>query len=96
MFFGIVQDFKKDIDNIPLTSEFFIINMKDIPYLDQSGLYALEDSIFYLKQKNITTLVVNPNKQPLLLMKKTDIVPNLIAEENIFLTIDKAIDFAKK
>jgi SulP family sulfate permease len=58
--------------------------MEKVPYLDQSGLYTLEDITLNLRQKDIQVLFVGVQKQPLYLLKKIKIVPDLIPAKDIY------------
>ena len=50
-------------------------------YMDQSGLYAMEDMLQNLKKKNIDVLFVNLLKQPRYMMERIGIIPDFISEE---------------
>jgi SulP family sulfate permease len=64
--------------------------MSKVPYIDQSGLFALEDVIMELSQKGIKTLVVGVQSQPLYLMKSIGIVNTLVPAEQVFDTFKEA------
>jgi SulP family sulfate permease len=53
-------------------------------YMDQSGLYAMEDMIQELKTKNIEVRFVNLLKQPRYMMERIDIIPDFIPETHIY------------
>ena len=58
--------------------------MDRVHYMDQSGLYALEDVLIELCQKKITSLVVGLNDQPRYLVSSIGILKSLIPEDYIF------------
>lgn len=58
--------------------------MDRVPYIDQSGLYALEDVLLELEKNDIHVLIVDIQQHPLYLMQSIDIIPDLIPEEHIF------------
>jgi SulP family sulfate permease len=58
--------------------------MDRVPYIDQSGLFALEDVLMDLSQQNILPLMVGIQSQPKYLMKSIGIVGQLIPEEHTF------------
>ncbi len=93
LFFGMVQEFKELIEQIPKDTKYVIINMTDVPYIDQSGLYAIEDNILSLEGQNIQTLMVAPQEQPVFLMKKIDLIPSLMPKKNIFSSVEEAKKF---
>jgi SulP family sulfate permease len=53
-------------------------------YMDQSGLYAMEDVLQDLRKKNIQIFFVSLLKQPRYMMERIDIIPDLISEDYIF------------
>jgi SulP family sulfate permease len=53
-------------------------------YMDQSGLYAMEEVLQGLVQKGVTVLFVNLLEQPRYLMEGIDIIPELVPEDHIF------------
>ena len=55
-----------------------------MPYIDQSGLYALESVISDLILKDKRVFLVGLNDQPKDLMEKANIIPNLIPRQQIF------------
>ena len=84
LFFGYTSEFQALAKQIPETASHLILRMDKVPYIDQTGLYALEDVLLDLESKNIHTLIIAPQKQPLMMLRKIDIVPDLVSEEHIF------------
>ena len=84
LFFGSTSDFQALSKQIPNTASAVVIRMANVSYIDQSGLYAMEDVIIDLCSQGKTVLMVNIPEQPKYMLKRIDIIPNLIAEEQIF------------
>ena len=61
-----------------------IIRMKEVPYIDQSGVFVLEEAILELRMKGVIVLMAGVQPQPFDMMKKIDIIPGLISEERLF------------
>jgi SulP family sulfate permease len=57
--------------------------MDQVPLIDQSGLYTLEDIVFDLEQRGTQVLLVNLQKQPMDKLRSIDIIPDLVAEEHL-------------
>ncbi len=93
IFFGSTNDLQLLSAQVPRSSKYVIIRMDRVPYIDQSGLYALEDILIDLKDKEIEILFVGVQKQPEYLMRKIEIIPNLIAEENSFKTFKECLEW---
>lgn len=95
LFFGYTNEFTVLASKIPESASHTIIRMSRVPYIDQSGLYALEEVLLKLKNNGIEPLIVGLNKQPRYLMEKIDIIPDLVPEEHIFTYFKDAMGFVR-
>lgn len=95
LFFGTTSDFQQLANQIPDTASTVIIRMGRMQYMDQSGLYALEDVLIDLRKSDINVLFVDVLRQPRYMMERVDIIPDLIPKENIFITFDECLDWVK-
>ncbi|MFT4568232.1 MAG: SulP family sulfate permease [Saprospiraceae bacterium] len=93
LFFGSTSDFQQLSKQIPDTASTVIIRMGKVPYMDQSGLYALEDILVDLKKDGKNVLLVNIQKQPKYMMERIDILPDLIPEEHTFRNFKKCLNW---
>lgn len=84
LFFGSTSDFQQLALQIPDTAQAVIIRLDRMPYMDQSGLYAMEDMLQDLRKKNIQVVFVGLLKQPRYMMERIDIIPDLVSNEYIF------------
>ena len=84
IFFGSTSFIQILAKQIPSSASHVIIRMDRVPYIDQSGLFVLEDVLLELEKNEIHVLLVDIQNQPLYLMKSIDIVPDLIPETHIF------------
>ena len=84
LFFGYINDFQALVSEIPSTASHVIIRMDRVPYMDQSGLFAMEDVLTEMWSKKITPLFIHIEEQPRLLMERIDIIPDLVPESQIF------------
>ena len=84
IFFGSTSHFREMAKQIPETANYVVLRMEKVPYIDQSGLYVIEDILLDLEKKNIKHLLVGVQNQPAYLMQSIDIIPDLIPEEHIF------------
>ena len=96
LFFGFTSEFQQLSKQIPDSANTIIIRMDRMPYMDQSGLYALEDMLVSLRESDKTVLFVNPQSQPRFMMERIDIIPDLIGTDKIFETFDACIQWIKK
>ena len=91
LFFGSTSDFQQLYKQIPETATTVVLRLGRMQYMDQSGLYAMEDMIQDLKAKNIEVLFVNVLKQPRYMMERIDIIPDFIPEEHIYSSFNACI-----
>ena len=88
LFFGSTSNFQDLTKQIPKEAEYVIIRMGRMPYMDQSGLYAMEDAIMDLVNSNKKVLMVNVLQQPKYMLERIDIIPDLISKKCIFNSFD--------
>ncbi|WP_242092531.1 SulP family inorganic anion transporter [Aestuariivivens sediminicola] len=84
LFFGSTSDFQQLAKQIPDSAKAVIIRTGRMQYIDQSGLYALEDVLVDLEKSGIMVLLVGLLKQPRYMMERIDIIPDLVSEEHVF------------
>ena len=96
LFFGFTSHFKDQIKTLPDDIKTLIIRMDRVPYMDQSGLYALEEIIFDLRKEGVEVLLVGLREQPCDLLKAVDVIPDLVPEEDVFETIEDTFDYVRK
>ena len=95
LFFGSNSEFQELSEQIPRTVSTVVIRADLMQYMDQSGLYTLEDVLFDLKKLGITVLFVAVLPQPQYMMERVGIIPELIPEEHIFETFEECLKWIK-
>ncbi|WP_452224866.1 SulP family inorganic anion transporter [Lacinutrix chionoecetis] len=95
LFFGSTSDFQALSLQIPITAKTVILRLGRMQYMDQSGLYAMEDMLQELKKNNITVLFVGLLKQPRYMMERIDIIPDFIPNEHIFKDFKSCLKWVK-
>ncbi len=95
LFFGSTSDFQNLSKQIPNNAKIVIIRMDRMPYLDQSGLYTMEDVLIDLIKNNITVLMVDVLTQPKYMMERIDIIPDLVPEHHLFKDFDTCLKWVK-
>jgi SulP family sulfate permease len=96
LFFGSTSEFQALTLQIPHTAQKVIMRLDRMQYMDQSGLYAMEDMIQDLQTKNVEVLFVGLLKQPRYMMERIDIIPDFIPESHIFENFDEAVVWIKE
>ena len=83
LFFGFASRFGDMVQALP-DIEVVVIRMDKVPYVDQSGLYAMEDAINDLQKQGIKVVFTDVHGQPRDLFEKVNLIPGLIEEEYCF------------
>ena len=95
VFFGATNELQALSRQLNEHATHLIIRMEKVPYIDQSGLYTLEDILLNLKQKGIGVSITGIQQQPLYLLKRIKIVPDLIAEKHLFNDFGACLEYHK-
>ena len=96
IFFGVAARILERINTIPEKAKVVIFRMKHVHYIDQSGLYALEEVIKEMQKSGIIVVFTMTQPQPLYLFKKNRLVPNIVPEKYLFKSIDECAEWLKK
>lgn len=96
IFFGSVTGFNKVMQDVPTDAKVVILRMKQVKYMDQSGIYAMETAIKELQDSGKLVLMTIIRPQPMYLLKKMNIIPDLVSEDNTFSTFEDCTEFLKK
>ncbi len=83
LFFGFASRFKDMLRALPEV-EVVIIRMDKVPYIDQSGLYAMEDAIMDLQSQGIKVVFTDVHGQPLDNLERFNLIPGLVEREFCF------------
>ena len=92
LFFGFAsafQDSAKKLQNIRIV----ILKMSGVPYIDQTGLYAMEEVIMDLKKRGVAVCIAGLQDQPHDMLMKIDLIPSLIPEEFLFSNFSECASF---
>ena len=84
LFFGSTSEFQQLAKQIPDDAQVIVIRMENMKYLDQSGLFVLEDILIDLCSKNTKVLLMGLSEQPRYMLENIDIIPDLISKDIIF------------
>ncbi|WP_340066365.1 SulP family inorganic anion transporter [Ascidiimonas aurantiaca] len=96
LFFGYTKDFQQLMATLPQTATHVIFDMENVPYIDQSGLFAFEDVLMELTRKQVTGIIVGIKEQPLYRLKSIDIVPDLVPENLIFSSLEECMAYVRE
>ena len=94
IFFGFASRFQQMTQALPEV-EVVIMRMRKVPYIDQSGMYAIEDALMALREKNVLVLITEIQEQPKDMLMRIGIVPGLIADQHLYDDFSSCIEDLK-
>ena len=86
MFFGFTSKFQELIKQLKGDAKILIIRMDKVPHIDQSGMYALEESITDLQKGQVVVVFTSLQPQPYDMLKRIGIIPLLVPDIHVFST----------
>lgn len=95
IFFGSITGFQRVMHDIPTDVKIVIIRMRRVPFMDQSGVYAMETAIKDLQAQGIQVLMTIIQPQPRYMLENHHIIPILIPKENTFETFEECTEYLK-
>ena len=95
IFFGFAPALQAMAESLP-DIRVVIFRMMDVPNIDQTGLYALEEVVLSLEKRNIAVVITGLQKQPYRMLQRINMVPGLIPENYIFDEIEGCIQWLRE
>ncbi|MEM7369076.1 MAG: SulP family inorganic anion transporter [Bacteroidota bacterium] len=83
LFFGFVSAFRENVAELS-DLHLLVIRMEKVPFMDQSGIYALEAAVDDLHEREVVVVLSGVNEETVALMKDMNITPDMIPERHIF------------
>ena len=96
VFFGSITRFKEVMQDIPADAKIVIIRMKNVSFMDQSGLYAMEAAISELKARGVQVLMTIIQPQPYYMLTSMGCIPELVSEDCVFKTFEDCTDYLRR
>ena len=86
LFFGFSAGFRDLVKTLPEEAKVVVIRGERVPYIDQSGLYTLEDAVLDLTRRGKTVVLTGFKGQPLDMLRRVEMLPGLVPEGHVFET----------
>lgn len=83
IFFGFVSRLTQLSRSLPDVCV-VIFRMEKVPYIDQSGLYAIEEAVLTLEKRGITVVMTGANTQVTTMFRSIRLVPIVIEESHLY------------
>lgn len=93
IFFGTITKFQSVMDDVPADAKIVIIRMRLVSFMDQSGLYAMETAIKEIQSRGAMVLMTIIQPQPMYMLTKMKVIPELVPEDHTFKTFEECTDF---
>lgn len=90
IFFGFTSKFQEMMTKLPNVTV-VILRMSRVPYIDQSGIYAIEDAVIALKERGIIVLLTDVQEQPKDMLGNIGLIAGLLPKEHVFNTFSECI-----
>ncbi|MBD0786207.1 STAS domain-containing protein [Vibrio sp. Y2-5] len=89
-FFAAAETFERVMTSIQETPKILIIRLRWVPFMDITGLQALEEIIENFHHKNVTVLISGANARVTQKLERAGII-HLVGEENVYKDFDDAL-----
>lgn len=96
IFFGTINKFKEVMQDVPADAKIVIIRMRLVSFMDQSGLYAMEEAIKDLQSRGVMVLMTIIQPQPMYMLKTHRVIPEVVPEEHTFGTFEECVKFLRE
>ena len=96
IFFGTINKFKEVMNTVPQDARIVVIRMRLVSFMDQSGLYAMEESIKELQARGVQVLMTIIQPQPMYMLTKMKLIPEVVPEEHTFKTFEDCTAYIRQ
>ena len=90
MFFGFASRFQDSIDELPNVKA-VVLNFGGVTYMDQSGMYTLQEAITRLVDRGINVCLSEIKDREQDLLRGINVIPNLVDEKHIFSSVEESV-----
>jgi SulP family sulfate permease len=96
LFFGYAKEFSQLSLEVPATANYVVIRMSRVPYIDQSGVFTLEDVIKGYQSRGMKVYVTGLQDQPKRLLYSNGIIPKTLQEGHVYPSFHDCMVFLSK
>ncbi len=90
LFFGFADDFKRMTESIEGV-EIVVMHLDHVPFMDETGMLVLEESILTLENKGIDVLLTGLQERVEDKLRKVGVIPDYIEEHEVFSSFDECM-----
>ena len=96
IFFGTINKFKEVMQDVPVDAKIVIIRMRLVSFMDQSGLYAMEEAIKEIQSHGTQVLMTIIQPQPMYMLTTHKVIPEVIPQDHTFKTFEDCTEYLQK
>ncbi len=90
LFFGFASRFSNSIDEIPDVKA-VVLNFGGVTYMDQSGMYTLQEGIKTLVERKINVCLSEMHDGEQKLLEGIGVIPNLVDTAHVFSSVEESV-----
>tara|TARA_R110002072_G_scaffold228234_11_gene385344 strand:+ start:37356 stop:39053 length:1698 start_codon:yes stop_codon:yes gene_type:complete len=94
LFFAFATEFRKRLDGLK-DARFVILRLDRVPFVDQSGAYALQETVRGLELRGVVVVLVGLRDQPEELLRKLGIGPGTVPPEHTLDSFAAGVAFVR-
>lgn len=91
LFFGFASRFQ-EMSKVMPGVKVVVFRMKKVPYIDQSGMLAMEEAVLDLQRQGITVAMTGLQQQPKAMLEGIKLIPNILPNHLVFKNFDACAD----
>lgn len=93
-FFGAAEKFKETMGTIANPPTVLILRMRNVVAIDSTAMHALRDLVRRTRRDGTRVMVAEARARPMVAFGRSDVL-DLLGEENLFGTVEEALDEAR-
>ena len=83
------------MQDVPVDAKIVIIRMRLVSFMDQSGLYAMEEAIKEIQSHGTQVLMTIIQPQPMYMLTTHKVIPEVIPQDHTFKTFEDCTNYLK-
>lgn len=95
LFFGFSAQFRDIAEALPQETSVLVIRMERVPYIDQSGLYTLEEAVLSLTERGRKVAFTGLQFQVEDMLRRINLIPDLVPPEQVFESFQECRDWLR-
>jgi len=83
LFFGFASEFQS-LSRTLVSAKVVVMRLSGLPYIDQTGLYVLEDACRELKESGVRVMLCELGPNPTKSLRAIGVIPEIVPEEDVY------------